>query len=544
MNRTSTQGDSLSAQIDALFVEMDQPDKPGAAVLVIKDGVVLHRKGYGSANIEHQISITPESVFDIASVSKQFAGMAISMLVEGGKLHPDDDIRDYIHELSDFGKTITVRHLLHHISGVRDWVGTLAIAGWQMDDVISLSQILTMAYHQKTLNFTPGERHLYSNTGYNLLAELVSRVTGKSFREWTHENLFAPLGMNDTHFHDDHSEVVPRRVYGYGGNDGHYEAVMNGLTALGSSSLFSTVDDLGKWVTNFDAAVVGGPAVIERMRTRGVLNNGDTISYAYGLNIGEYRGQPTASHDGSWAGFSTTLLHFPEQRLGIVVLGNSSSFNPSRSAYQIADMYLADVLTVEERDDKPGPEDSVPVDAATLDSYVGTYRLDPGLLLEITRDGDQLMTQATRESRFPMVAISQEEFYVPAYNAAMRFRRNASGQVTHLDYRDIERKRVEAWNPSAEELRAFEGRYYSEELDAVYSVELRGETLIAKHRRHQAIELCPLERDEFRGSLWFASVVQFVRDNSGDITAMLIINGRSLDNEFARVRELHEFLTR
>ncbi len=216
-----------------------------------------------------------------------------------------------------------------------------------MDDVISFSQILTMAYHQKTLNFTPGERHLYSNTGYNLLAELVSRVTGKSFREWTHENLFAPLGMNDTHFHDDHSEVVPRRVYGYGGNDGHYEAVMNGLTALGSSSLFSTVDDLGKWVTNFDAAVVGGPAVIERMRTRGVLNNGDTISYAYGLNIGEYRGQPTASHDGSWAGFSTTLLHFPEQRLGIVVLGNSSSFNPSRSAYQIADMYLADVLTVE-----------------------------------------------------------------------------------------------------------------------------------------------------------------------------------------------------
>ncbi|MCZ6641258.1 MAG: serine hydrolase [Gammaproteobacteria bacterium] len=535
----AAQDGSLSASVDTLFVQMDLPDRPGAAVLVIKDGVVLHRKGYGSANIEHQIPITPKSVFDIASVSKQFTGMAISMLVEKGIVNLDDDIRNYIPDVPEFSNQITVRHLIHHMSGVRDWPATLAIAGWQMDDVISFDQILTMAYNQRALNFEPGERHLYSNTGYNLLAELVSRATGKTFREWTRENLFVPLGMNDTHFQDDHTELTPTKVYGYRGKDDSYSAVANGLTALGSSSLFTTIDDLGKWVTNFDDHTVGGTSVIERMRTRGTLNNGATIAYAYGLSIGEYRGQQTISHGGSWAGFRTTLLHFPDQRFGIVILGNLESFNPSRWAYQIADLYLADVLTTieENDDDELGPKDAVPVDVATLDGYVGTYKLGPGWFVEITSDGDHLLTQATRELRFPMVAISQDEFYVPAYKAGMTFRRNGNRQVTHFDYRGIKAKRMEAgaWNPSSEELRALEGEYFSEELATSYSVELRGEALVAKHRRHQAIELRPLVHNEFGGSLWFASGVEFVRDNSGNITAMLISNGRSLNNEFTRV---------
>lgn len=531
------QSDSLSAQVDALFAEMDHLDRPGASVLVIKNGVVLHRKGYRSANLEHQIPITPESVFDIASVSKQFAGMAISMLIEGRIVNLDDDVKDYIPELPDFGKTITVRHLIHHTSGVRDWPGTLAIAGWQMDDVISFDQILTMAYHQQELNFEPGERYLYSNTGYNLLVELVSRATDKTFTEWTHENLFVPLGMNDTHFQDDHTTVIPLKVYGYRGNNGRYAAIANGLTALGSSSLFTTIDDLGKWVTNFDDHAVGGHAVIERMRTQGILNSGDTISYAYGLSIGQYRGQQTASHDGSWAGFRTILLHFPEQRFGIVILGNSSNFNPGRMAYQIANLYLADVLTTptQQNAEELRPEDAVPVDAATLDAYVGTYKLGPGWFVEITRDSDRLMTQATNERQFPMVAISQEEFYVSAYNSGMTFRRNATGQATHFDYRNIKAKRVEAWSPSVEELRAFQGHYYSEELATGYMVEVQDGALVAKHRRHQAIRLQPLARNEFGGSLWFASGVEFVRDNAGNITAMLISNGRSLNNEFARV---------
>ena len=263
------------------------------------------------ANLEHQVPITPTTVFDIASVSKQFAGMAISMLIERGDIALDDDVRKYVPELPDFGHTITIRHLVHHVSGLRDWPGTLAVAGWLMDDVISFDQILTLAYNQKDLNFEPGAEYSYSNTGFNVLAEVVARVSGETFREWTDSQIFKPLGMNDTHFHDDHTEVVPNKAYGYArDSEGNYHAVPNGLTALGSSSLYTTIDDLAKWVTNFETKNVGGEEVVERLFQRGVLNDGTQIGYAFGIGVGRYRGLRTYSHGGSWAAFRPASAPF------------------------------------------------------------------------------------------------------------------------------------------------------------------------------------------------------------------------------------------
>lgn len=536
---SAAEGDSLSALVDTLFEPMNNPDTPGAAVLVIRDGTVLHRKGYGSANLEHQIPITPTSVFDIASVSKQFTGMAISMLVEKGMVDPDADIRDYIPELPDFGRTVTVRHLVHHTSGIRDWPGTLAVAGWRMDDVISFDQILAMAYRQKELNFNPGERYLYSNTGYNLLAEVVARVTGMTFREWMHENLFVPLGMNDTHIQDNHTELVPHRVYGYDYEDGDFLTITNGLTALGSSSLFTTIDDLGAWVTNFDSHEIGGSAVLNRMQDRGVLNNGDTIEYAYGISVGEYRGARTISHTGAWGGFQTIILHFPDTHFSVIILSNYAGFHPSRPAYRIAELYLGDILAPFDSEDNPESEaiDSVTVDMATLEKYVGTYKLGPGWFVEITRDGEHMTAQATRESSVPMVAVSHEEFFVPAYNAVIRFRRSDAGEAEYLEYRGIEAPRVERADTAANGLREFEGRYYSEELETSYDVEVRDGVLTAIHHRHIDVELQPVARNEFAGNRWFASGVQFLRDDKGAVTAMLISNGRSLNNEFRRVAD-------
>ncbi|UCD24748.1 MAG: beta-lactamase family protein, partial [Gemmatimonadota bacterium] len=218
--------DPLQLQVDSMFHEYDRTDSPGWAVLVVQDGEVVLSRGYGMANLEHQVPIRPNTVFDIASVSKQFAGMAISMLVERGDISLDDDVRQYIPELADFGHTITIRHLVHHLSGLRDWPGTLAVAGWRMDDVISFDQILTMAFNQDALNFEPGAEYSYSNTGYNILAEVVARVSGQTFREWTDANIFRPLGMTNTHFHDDHTEVVPNRAYGYHrASSGQFHAV-------------------------------------------------------------------------------------------------------------------------------------------------------------------------------------------------------------------------------------------------------------------------------------------------------------------------------
>ena len=528
----------LSARVDSVFERFGVAHSPGAAVLVVREGEVLFRKGYGQANIEHEVPITPATVFDIASVSKQFAGFAIATLVEQGLIGMDDDIRKHLPELPDYGETITVDHLVHHTSGIRDWPGTLAVAGWRMDDVISFDQILTMAQHQQDLNFTPGAEYSYSNTGYNILASLVERVTGRTFRQWTDENIFQPLGMTDTHFHDDHAEIVPNRARGYQSADGGHRNAPNGLTALGSSSLFTSADDLAKWVMNFDDGRVGGKAVMDRMRQQGVLNDGERIAYAFGQSVGEYRGIETWTHSGSWAGFRTVLLRVPEYRFGVVILSNAGNYNPSGAARALTDIFLEQSLEPrggEGDSEQQDADGEVTVPRNLLEDYVGTYRLGPGWLVTITRDGDQLMTQATNEDRFPMNAVSQLEFFVSGYGASLTFGRNASGDVDHATYRGIRAPRVEPYTPTAAELAEYEGEFYSEELATSYWISVQEGGLVASHRRHGDIRLMPSLRDEFRGDRWFFQGVEFDRDANGAVTGLRVSNGRSRNLRFKAV---------
>jgi CubicO group peptidase (beta-lactamase class C family) len=333
-----------SRKVDELFKRWNLPQSPGAAVLVIHGGRVVHAKGYGMANLEHRVPIRPDTVFDIASVSKQFAAMAVALLEADGRISLDDDIRRHVREVPDFGRTITLRHLVHHTSGIRDWPGTLSLAGWNFQDVVSFNQILRMAYHQRELNFVPGDEYTYSNTGYNLLAEVVARVSGKSFREFCDERIFRPLAMTDTHFHDDHTEVVPNSAHSYRpGGDGKVRHVVSSLTALGSSSLFTTVDDLAKWIDNFhsQAPKVGTRALIARLHERGRLNSGTPIAYAFGQSVGEYRGLRTVSHTGSWAGYRSVLERIPDERFAVAILANTADMNPSQLARQIGEIYLA-----------------------------------------------------------------------------------------------------------------------------------------------------------------------------------------------------------
>lgn len=542
---TSPVQEDLAARVDSLFSHLDDPMSPGVAVVVVKDGEVLLRKGYGNANIEHRIPVTPATVFDIASVSKQFAGMAIAMLAEDGEISLDDDVRTYIPELPDFGYVITIDHLIHHTSGIRDWPGTLAVAGWRMDDVISFDQILRMAYNQQDLNFVPGAEYTYSNTGFNLLAEVVARVSGMTFREWTHENIFEPLGMDNTHFQDDHTEIVAGRAYGYswGGARG-FTAVPDLLTALGSSSLFTSVDDLARWLMNFDDAEVGGRAVIERMKTRGVLNDGSEIPYAYGINVRDYKGRPSVDHGGSWAGFRTYLLHFPGERMGVVVLGNHDTFNSTASARAVADIYL-DIDgegddAAEEEAAADNPEDKVApaekaeefsVSAVLLDEYGGTYRLGPGWYVHVSRDGGSLVAQATAESKAPMEARSDTEFWVEAYGASITFRRDAAGEVTHFSYRDMEAPKVaDSPRPSSPPLADFVGTYVSEELDTDYEIVMEDDALVAHHRRHGAINFFHAFGDDFRSSVWFIRSLEFQRDSDGVVNGFLVNGGERVRN--------------
>ncbi len=370
-------------EVDAIFAQWDRLDSPGCAVSVIDDGEVIYARGYGSAQLEYQVPITPNTVFHVASVSKQFAAFALALLETQGKLDLDDDVRKYIPEVPDFGATITLRHLLNHTSGLRDQWSLLSLAGWADDDVITHQDVMRVVASQRELNFPPGDRELYSNTGYTLVAEVVRRVTGRTLRQFAESEMFEPLEMTRTHFHDDHTEVVPGRAYSFQPTaDGGWDHGVLSFSVVGATSLFTTVMDLARWQENLDYGDVGGMETVEKMFVRGVLNDGTALDYALGIVHGTYRGVRTTSHSGGDAGFRSYLVRFPEQQLSVAVLANAP-LNTRTLAMRVADLYLSDEFEdpsnsrsiLEMANALPPPDTTAPTAPATIDlkDWIGAY---------------------------------------------------------------------------------------------------------------------------------------------------------------------------
>ena len=337
-------GNDTSARVDKVFAQFDKATSPGCALAVIKDGQIIYKRGYGMADLDHDIPIKPDTVFHVASVSKQFTAMAILLLAKQGKLSLDDEVRKYIPELRDFGHKLTIRHLLHHTSGLRDQWNLLIMSGWRLsEDVVKDEDILDLVSKMKELNFKPGDQHQYSNTGYTLAAWIVKKVSGQSLREFCEANIFKPLAMTSTFFRDDHTVTVKRQAYGYraAANDTFKLSVPN-YDTVGASSLLTTVEDLAKWEQNFYDKQVGGEAVIEQMQTPSVLNDGEKINYAFGLTVGQYKGLKVVEHSGGDAGYRSHLMRFPEQRLSVACLCNLGT-NPGQFARQAADVYLTNL---------------------------------------------------------------------------------------------------------------------------------------------------------------------------------------------------------
>jgi CubicO group peptidase (beta-lactamase class C family) len=344
---------ALTAQVDKLFAAYAKPDSPGCALAIIKDGAVVYQHGYGIANLELGVPIAPSTVFQIGSVSKQFTAWAIFLLAQEGKLGLDDDVRKYLPELPNFGKVITVRHLIHHTSGLREMTGLLMMAGWRMEDHMSERDILDLVWRQKELNFEPGKEYLYCNTGYLLLGQIVQRASGQSLRHYTQDKIFKPLGMTSTHFHDNHRMLVKNHADSYRPGADGFQRVALSSDFAGPTNLFTTVEDLARWDQNFYDPKVGGPAVIAEMYKTGKLTSGRELDYAGGLRITTYRGLKLVEHSGVDAGYRAALLRFPEQRFSVIVLGNVSSFVSTGQARAVADLYLADKLQLVPAPKKP-----------------------------------------------------------------------------------------------------------------------------------------------------------------------------------------------
>lgn len=529
-------------RLDSLFADYKDMAGPGVAVALVYDNELVFSKGYGSANLEYNIPVDPSStIFHIASVSKQFTVFAAMLLEEAGKLSMEDDVREYIPEVPDFGETITLKDLAAHTGGLRDQWNLLGMAGWRLDDVITLEHVMKLVEHQQALNFSPGEEYLYSNTGFTLLAEVVARVSGQSFAEFTDEHIFQPLGMENTLFYDDHRKIVPGRAYSYHSyNNGYRKSVLS-YANVGATSLFTTVEDLSLWVKNFHETKVGTPEIFDEMNTEVTLHDGSTFGGALGQFVSNYKGLYQISHGGADAGFRTYLGRFPDHHAAVILFSNYAGFNSRDMAMQVADIFLEEHLT--------GPlvpaaeliDTEVP-DAEELESFTGAYWNDQrkyAATVELQEDTLRYRSGGTRHTLAP---VGRHTFYVPGDSRQLIFTFAKSLDdpamvMTANNDMPVSYTRYSPREYDEDELTEYTGAYYSEELGTVYTFKVKEGRLTATHRRHSDISFGPLKEDTFQGDRWYFRTVQFERDEAGSISGMYVSSGRVRDLWFEKRKE-------
>lgn len=357
--------DGMAARVDGVFADYASAEGPGCSVGVIRDGRLIKATGYGTANLDFGIPNGPATIYRIASVSKQFTAGAIALLALRGEVDLDAPVQRYVPEFPNYPDPPTVRHLIHHTSGVRDYLGLFTLAGNRSEDFITNRDILDAITRQRELNFAPGSEYLYSNSGYVLLAEIVAAVSGRSLREFARAEFFDPLDMPDTHFHDDHNEVVPNRATGYSPTDDRFRINMTTLDVVGDGGIYTSVEEWPAWDRNLTEGTVGGPEWVALMHDRGVLTSGDTIPYAFGLSHGEHRGLATVGHGGSWVGYRTGMTRYPDAGYSFVALCNRSRIDPMALIRTTAEIYLESAMDPPE--DVAEDEEGEVADAETVE---------------------------------------------------------------------------------------------------------------------------------------------------------------------------------
>lgn len=447
-NNLSAQTNSnAEMKIDSLFSNYNS-NTAGVVVGIVKDGKLIYKKGYGIANLEYDIPITPKTIFNVGSVSKQFTTFSIYLLEKQGKISLDDDIRKYIPELPIYEKTITIKHLCSHTSGLKDQWALLTLAGWRMGDIITSEQVMKIISRQKELNFAPGSQFKYSNSGYTLLSEIVKRVSGKSFSEFAKEHIFNPLGMENTFVYDDNEKIVKNRAYSYGNENGLYSKRNLNSSSVGPSNVYTTVEDLSKWAANFENPKVGDVDFINHFNERSSLDNGEptilavrdgeTIYHAKGQFLRNYKGLNVYNHTGSDAGFKSYLGRFQDNKLSIILLSNDENFVSYKAGMDIAEFYLSDKLKQREKTtaiEQKVEEKPKYISTTNLKDFEGQFQnneLSSLFTLKVI-NGKLTMTH-NRLSDVVLTEVEKDKFSgAITFAVEVNFQRNKQGEITGLN---------------------------------------------------------------------------------------------------------------
>ncbi len=480
---------NLRAKLDGVFSDVAKPGSPGCALAVYQNGKIVYEHGYGLASIENQVPITPRTVFDLGSTSKQFTAFSILLLERDGKLSLSDDVRKYIPELPQYERTITIADLMHHTSGVRDYLTLWNLAGVPTENLTTDEDALKLIVRQKGSNFPAGNEFLYSNSGYFLLSEIVKRVSGKTLREFAQERIFTPLGMTHTQYVDDHTLIVPRKATGYAPNHSGFVVEMSDYEQTGDGAVNSSVEDLLLWNNNFYAPKVGDAALVAHEHETGKLTSGDPLDYASGLFVGSYRGLKTVRHGGAWAGYRAELLRFPEQKVGIACLCNRTDAAPDRRADAVADIILAKLLAPQP---PPQPVKPVQVLESDLARFAGVYaNAGTGELRRFTARDGKLLIGGLRA----LNAVGPDRFQFPNSKTEIVFSGADEMQVVPPTGKPQVFRRF-VLTPKRD-LSAYTGSYYSDELDTTFRVAIEGGELAVVPKFGRGLHLLHAGGDTF-----------------------------------------------
>ena len=522
-------------RLNRIFAPWDRQDSPGVAAIVVQNGTVLYSHAVGMANLDDRVPMTPQTVFYVASLSKQFTAACIATLALEGRLSLDDDVRKYFPALPDYGRAITIRHLIHHTSGLRDYFALWEIAGRSQEDYFSNGDVVRLVSKQRGLNHPVGDEHLYTNSGYVLLAEIVRRVSGQSLGQFAAARIFAPLGMRNSHFNEDLHAVVPHRAVSYQpGADGAMRLFVKNFEASGDGNLLTTVEDLARWSRIFDGDATNVPGLSALLLTPGTLAGGKALDYAFGLRHSLYRGLKMINHAGSLLGFRGVLLYFPERRCLVVCLANASTINPGLLTRRMADVVLFDM---EGAETAPGAG-RAPAEIATadLDRLTGVYEniVATGDFIRVVRTEGRLAVH-TAGPWATLTAADARVFTSPVPAIRLEFDSSAPTPVVTMQSQTLGRgtySRVVPGVWAAEVMAARAGEYRSEELESTLSIELEGGSLRVRRSR-----LAPAEVEVMSPTTALAGSLKLVFPGAarGPADRVTLDSGRIKGMEFVRV---------
>ncbi len=531
-------------RLDQLLSAFEGDDQPGAVVAVIRNGRVIHSHAVGMANLQHRIPFTRRTVSNIGSVSKQFTGFSVAMLAAEGKLSFDDDVRQYFPELPDLGQVVTIRHLLTHTSGYREFLNLLAMSGTRLEDgdYIDRDVILKILQRQESLQSEPGAEFNYNNTAYALAALLVERVSGEPFQKWMSTNVFVPIGMTNTRVRSSTGAVIPNAADGYIHADTEpYRQVIDlgggGGATMGAGAIYTTVDDLALWMSNLHTARVGGREVVDEVTAPHVEYGAVGTFYGLGIDVMELRGLKTLAHGGADTAHRTMLYYFPDIDAGVVATSNNGSFDGS-IARKTAEAFFSEFMEPLAETVTVGPTvASVDVDVEKLDPHLGKYEFVEyrGTIIDLTRDGNQFLVKIGDDDAQPISPISDTELRLST-DTSLVINLDESGAAISITLRGpetYEASRVEEWLPAPAEHADFFGRYYSNELETTYEILDSEGGLRLHHARFGDLTLSPSYVDTFNAEFPVAEAA-FYRDDKGAVIGIKVSNGRTQDVRFVK----------